>query len=96
MEFKSGKWGDGRFAPSPSPPRPLAGSSDSKTQVVVAAEQQGSFHFKDTEDTECKVYEWLGELRTEHSLRLSNDFAAILSRVALDESEWLRLWATKG
>jgi len=40
-------------------------------------------------------YEWLGELRTEHSLRLSNHFAALLSRVGLDESEWLRLWAPK-
>lgn len=61
-------------------------------QVVKAAKKLGGFYFKDADK---QTYQWLGELRTEHSLRLSNQFAADLSRVGLDESEWLRLWATK-
>lgn len=60
-------------------------------QVVKSVEEQKTFNFKE----DGKSYEWLGELRTEHSLRLSNHFAAMLSRVGLDESEWLRLWAPK-
>ncbi|MGB0386306.1 MAG: response regulator receiver domain [Ardenticatenaceae bacterium] len=60
-------------------------------QVVKSLEEQDAFCFKE----DGKSYQWLGELRTEHSLRLSNHFAAMLSRVGLDESEWLRLWAPK-
>lgn len=38
-------------------------------------------------------YKWIGELRFEQAQRIVNKYAAELSRVGLDESEWLRRWA---
>ncbi len=42
-----------------------------------------------------KRYKWIGELRLERAISLSNDFAAELARVGFTESEWLRLYAKK-
>ncbi len=64
--------------------KPLEGSD-----VVTAAKREpdGSFEFTDT----CgKRYTWRGELKTEYAQRIVQTFAATLSRVAVDESEWLR------
>lgn len=36
-------------------------------------------------------YAWIAELRPQHGQRISNDNAGQISRVGLDESEWLRL-----
>jgi hypothetical protein len=47
-------------------------------------------------DTGRRKYKWVGELRSEHAQRVANEFASNLLRVGLEESEWLRLWATKG
>lgn len=41
-------------------------------------------------DIDSKKYIWLGELKDNHAQRLANRFAAQLSRVGLDEYEWLR------
>jgi hypothetical protein len=35
-------------------------------------------------------FEWLCDLKSNHAQRIVNDFSAYLSRVGLDESEWLR------
>jgi len=35
-------------------------------------------------------YEWIMDLKDGHSQKVANDYAAKLSRVAIDESEWLR------
>jgi hypothetical protein len=51
------------------------------------------FYFKNKKG---RKYRWVGELRPEQAQRLANEFATNLSRVGLDESEWLRLWSTKG
>ena len=65
-----------------------------KDKGVVTAKRDGdTFYFQSAGN--CK-YTWIGELRQEQAQRLSNQFAATLSRVGLDESEWLRLWATRG
>jgi hypothetical protein len=61
--------------------------------VIVAKVENSGYRFTDTTD---EKYKWIGELRPEHAQRIANEFAANLSRVGLDESEWLRLWATKG
>ena len=64
--------------------KPLEGSD-----VVTAAKREpdDSFEFTDT----CgKRYTWRGELKTEYAQRIVQTFAATLSRVAVDESEWLR------
>jgi len=42
-----------------------------------------------------KKYIWMGEWRFEHAQRLSNSLATEISRVGLNESEWLRRWAPK-
>ena len=41
-------------------------------------------------------YTWRGELKAEYAQRISQALAATLSRVAIDESEWLRRKARKG
>ena len=60
--------------------------------VIVARKEEGQFSF---EDVEQHRYQWMGDLRGEHALRLSNEFASTVGRVGLDESEWLRRWAAK-
>ncbi len=39
---------------------------------------------------------WVFDLKDLHAQRISNDIAREISRVGLDESEWLRRWATLG
>ena len=47
----------------------------------------GAFFFTDT----CnKRYTWRGELKAEFAQRIAQNFTTELSRVAVDESEWLR------
>ena len=53
--------------------------------------KDGHEHYDETKD---EVYEWIFDLKDLHAQRISNDFARELSRVGLDESEWLRRWAT--
>lgn len=60
--------------------------------MIKARNENSSYYFI---NTGRKKYKWIGELRPEHAQRIANEFAANLSRVGLDESEWLRLWATK-
>lgn len=62
-------------------------SNEENNGIVTAYEDNGSYFFEDANGEE---YKWLGELRNDHALRLSNRFSAKLSRVGLDESEWLR------
>lgn len=40
--------------------------------------------------TNRRRYQWIGELKFEHTQRIVNRYAAQISRVGLDESEWLR------
>ncbi len=61
--------------------------------AIIAKSQKKTFYFTSTARVR---YRWVGELKTEQAQRLANEFAANLSRVGLDESEWLRLNATKG
>ena len=68
---------------------PLTGNG-----AVTAAkrESDGGFEFADA----CgKRYTWRGELKAEYAQRIAHIFATTLSRVAVDESEWLRRMAKK-
>ena len=69
---------------------PTAGSS-----AVTAAkrESDGGFEFADTSGNQ---YKWRGELKAEYAQRIAQTFGGTLSRVAVDESEWLRRSAKKG
>jgi hypothetical protein len=57
---------------------------------IVAEAKKGIYYFSDVYKVK---YQWLGELTSEHAQRVANEFAANISRVGLDESEWLRLKA---
>ena len=70
--------------------RPLIGNGP-----ITAAkrESDGGFEFTDTSG---KRYTWRGELRAEYAQRIAQTFATTLSRVAVDESEWLRRMTKRG
>ena len=70
--------------------KPPAGSS-----AVTAAKREpdGSFEFTDICDNQ---YKWRGELKAEYAQRIAQTFGTTLSRVAVDESEWLRRAVKKG
>jgi Response receiver domain len=49
-----------------------------------------AFFFKATDGTNVTRYRWIAELKRDHAQRIANNFASNLSRVGLNESEWLR------
>lgn len=55
--------------------------------IVQANIDNGKYYFYDTEGFR---YKWILDLKDSHAQRIANKFAAELSRVGLDESEWLR------
>jgi exonuclease VII small subunit len=66
-------------------------SHGSPEEVIRSFEEKGDFYFK-TSDSAIK-FKWIAELKDDHAQRIANNFAAQISRVGLDESEWLRRWA---
>ncbi|MFC1985735.1 response regulator receiver domain [Chloroflexota bacterium] len=67
-------------------------------RLVTATKDGADFYFSaepDSDTATSKKYKWIGELRLEQSISLSNSFAAELARVGFTESEWLRLHAKK-
>lgn len=64
----------------------------SRAITATRRESDDGFEFTDT----CKrKYVWQGEIQTEYAHRIAQTFAGALSRVAVDESEWLRRLAQK-
>ena len=59
---------------------------------IVLWAVRGGFEFTDTSDNR---YRWRGELKAEYAQRIAQTFGTTLSRVAIDESEWLRRSARK-
>lgn len=59
-------------------------------KVVLASEFEGNFYF---ESNHGELFKWLADLKEAHAQREVNNFAAKISRVGLDESEWLRRWS---
>ena len=63
-------------------------SSNCADDQVVRAEREGSYYiFETTDESKFKL---ISELKNQHAQRVANNFAANISRVGLDESEWLR------
>lgn len=61
---------------------------DKQREAVVARrDDSGAFVFVDAEDN---GYRWLGELKAEFAQQIAQRFAETISRVAVDNSEWLR------
>lgn len=83
IELDSAGWDRRQFKPS----------NGSGAVVAARRESDGGFEFTDTRG---KRYTWRGELKTEYAQRIAQTFAASLSRVAVDESEWLRRMARRG
>ena len=61
--------------------------------VVARSDDSGAFVFVDARENE---YTWLGELKAEFAQQIAQRFAETLSRVAVDNSEWLRRTARRG
>lgn len=67
---------------------------DSPSPVTAIRSQfDRGFEFKDTSDNR---YRWRGELKAEFAQRIAQNYATKQSRVAVDESEWLRRISEKG
>ncbi len=58
---------------------------------VIADKESLNYYFTSTHNE--KLY-WICDLKDLHAQRIANLYASQLSRVGLDESEWLRRWAT--
>lgn len=71
--------------------RTIKFNPNAEHQVVLASEADGKYCF---ESNHGERYQWLADLKEAHAQREVNNFAAKISRVGLDESEWLRRWAT--
>ena len=68
---------------------PLTGND-----AVTAKKRKSDGGFEFT-DVSRKRYTWRGELKPEYAQRIAQTLAATLSRVAIDESEWLRRMTRK-
>ena len=66
--------------------------SDNDAITAERRESEGGFEFSDVGGNR---YTWRGELKAEYAQRIAQSLAATLSRVAIDESEWLRRMAKK-
>ena len=62
-------------------------SEGNRAVTATKEEPNGAFVFADTCD---ERYTWQGELKAEYAQRIAQTFTTTLSRVAVDESEWLR------
>ena len=83
IERDPGGWVLCRFKPS----------TGSGAVTATKRELDGGFEFTDTGDNR---YRWRGELKAEYAQRIAQTFGTTLSRVAIDESEWLRRATKKG
>ena len=71
--------------------RTIKFNPNAEHQVVLTNEFNGKYYF---ESNHGERFQWLADLKEAHAQREVNNFAAKISRVGLDESEWLRRWAT--
>lgn len=63
----------------------------SKDGYVESKKLRGKFYFKQMYNTvKDEKFEWILDLKDLHAQRIVADYAATLSRVGLNESEWLR------
>lgn len=62
-----------------------------KDGVVIPRKKNDKFYFEQVyKSRNDEKFEWVLDLKDLHSQRIVADYAAILSRVGLNESEWLR------
>lgn len=80
IEFDQGGWVRRKFRPA----------SDGDGIKAKRRGSDGGFEFTDVDGSR---YIWRGELKAEYAQRIAQGLSATLSRVAVDESEWLRRMA---
>ncbi|MCY4172930.1 MAG: response regulator receiver domain [Cyanobacteria bacterium MAG CAR3_bin_5] len=78
IEFDSANWVLRKFKP------------DSRSNAIIAERPESNSHFEFKSSNKTQRYKWRGELKAEYAQRIAQKFAEKLSRVAVDESEWLR------
>lgn len=74
---------------TPNSLRMVAFKPNEEQEAVIATQEKDKYVFYSTDN---EKYIWVGELKFPHAQRIVNNFASQLSRVGLDESEWLRRW----
>lgn len=62
--------------------------NNSETTIQASKQEDGKYIFKSTYG---ESYQWVIDLKEMHAQRIVNNYCAALSRVGLNESEWLRL-----
>ena len=82
IEFDPAGWVFHQFKPS----------SENSAVTATRRGPDGEFEFVDTNKAQ---YKWRGELKAEYAQRIAQILGTTLSRVAVDESEWLRRKARK-
>ncbi len=65
-------------------------NQDSRTVIAILDAKRYIF-----ESIYSERFVWLADLKDAHAQRVASNYANQLSRVGLDESEWLRRWAEK-
>ena len=70
----------------------LAKFAPAVTGGAVTASRDGAagICYFATSDGPGTIYDWIGELKPEFAQRIANQFATLMSRVAVNNSEWLR------
>jgi hypothetical protein len=58
--------------------------------VIETTQEDGERRFVEVAGEDARRFEWIGELRESTALRIAKRVADRLSRIGLDESEWLR------
>ena len=66
---------------------PKFAPDESKKCVVAQKAPNGQFFFTSIDG---EKFTWIGELKADFAQRVAQHFASVLSRVAIDNSEWLR------
>lgn len=68
--------------------RTIKFKSQENSDIILARKENDKFIFNAIEN---ETLEWIFELKDLHTQRIINNYCAILSRVGLNESEWLRV-----
>ena len=75
IDFDQSNWVHYSFTPDP------------EVQYIKAKPKENSYYFKNSSGEEIL---WIGQLKPEYTQRVSQKLASTLSRIGVDESEWLR------
>ena len=65
-------------------------SVDGEDDRIRARKENHSLLFQTKKGSKIN---YIAELKSKHAQRVANEFATYVSRVGLDESEWLRRWS---